>query len=640
MRIDALNIKNKRKELLKYSLCISASLIAAFGINYINVSAAIGDNQGQTGDNNYSVKNAQNNALVSMGIRDYDTVKNHVDFYTPDGKPATTEYIESVSNKGDMNEYLIVKYKDDAESQKLGQIFGSNGSALQNYLDTQGNNYTKNLDQLLNIQQQMSNLSGAIVTETGQDLFQWDQATQTMSIVKNADFSKVIKNADADKLEELLRLWKELTGNDELFSMTLGELETIISKTDRLEDVNKKLTANKKTYNAITKVRFTITNKATGGPATNVSVDSSTTAQLNAKYNSKWVSKYKSMTGQSMPNISQVGNGVFEVDFATPMYSMGDKWTKILKNWTTDSNASGFLGTGAFNITPSADPLQVKVEIIGDVYTYYENIDTQGTYPLGQNTRTNDEPTNYTYEKFKDSYYYGKYEYSVSSETGDITYVEGKVPNYKVKKKENKYTTYKWETEYRIDWSNYPISWDYYKNEDGTKKEFWYKDYYTVSYYTKEIFDIGKRYDKTDSINNGENRGDRPLYSVDDGSYVRDIWFKTQYVKYWDYKDELLPESEAYSDAPYIVSKKEHSSILPSDNKPLVRFASESDRLKGKVMTKEKTSNWAAPKNISTRVLSTATWNLAPLSGKIQIPVITQIGSMEGVINEADINIR
>lgn len=642
MKRSILNINNS-KNVLKYSLCISASMLASFGINNINVSAAMNGSNENTGDDIYSISNAENNALKSMGIRDYDTLKEHVDFYTPDGQLASKEYIESVANKGNMKEYLIVKYKDDAESQKLGTIFGSNGSAMQDYLDTQGSNYTKHLDDLLDIQKQIVNISGATKTENGDSFMSWDPVTNKLIIKEGTEFSKVINNGDLDKLADLAQKWKELTGNDNLLSITEGELETIISKADRTEDVNMALTANKRTFDAVTKVRFTITNKSTGGAATNVTVDHAGTQKLFTQYNSTWVSKYKKMTGNALPSITQVGAGVFEMDIGSALYSLDDKWTKILKNWTTSASGGDFLGVGMFNITPSADPLEIKVQILGDRYTYYENVKEQGTYPTGHRSSvttasaTNDNSI-YTFENFAKSYYYAEYDALVDSETGEISQFFGKVPNHNIEAKKNTKIKYEWATENRINWSSDPL--DYYRDADGSLTEFSYRKEIKETYYTKKIVDKNAKYTGTESINNGDSRGDRPLYSVNDGDYVRDIWFRTQYIRYWDYKDEVLTGSKAYPNESYVVSKMEHSSILSEYNKPLVRFANETDRLRGKVLTKEKTSGWAAPKKIVHRTLKETTWTLAPLNGKIRIPVLTQTGSMEGVINEAGMNIN
>lgn len=642
MNRNILDIK-RNKEILKYSLCVSASLTTILGLNVINTLAAPSDNNNNPGVPNYSVSNAENNALSSIGVRDYETVKNHVDFYTPDGQLASQDYIESVANKGNMEEYLVVKYKDDADSQKLGQVFGSNGAAMQDYLDKQGSNYTQGLDSLLDIQNQMSNILGSVTTTSGDSStsMYWDPVTKKATIKEGSDFSKVVNNGNLDQLNELAQKWYELTGNTDILSMTQGELETIISKTDRPEDVNAALTANKRTFDAITKIRFTITNKSTGGPATNVSADQAGTQQLLNQYNSSWISKYRSMTGTAIPSLQQVGAGVFEIDIGSSLYSMDDKWTKILKNWTVGAGGGNFLGVGMFDITPTSDPLVVKVEVVGDRYTYYENVSKQATYPTGyassSQSVTND-GSNYTFKDFKNSYYYGKYEGAINASTGTFEKLIGRVPNYKVKAEKKTRTTYTWASENRINWSKLPF--DYYRNEDGTRQVFWYKKYYTETYYTKLIYDRGARYTGTESINNGDNRGDRPLYSADDGASVRDIWFKTQYIRYWDYKDEIKTGSDAYSDAPYVVSKYAHSSITDTDQKPLVRFASENDRIKGVVMTTEKASGWAAPSKIETRLLKETTWELSPLSGKIRIPVLTQTGEMQGVINESGMNIN
>lgn len=641
MKKDILNIKDK--PILKYSLCVSAAMMSIVGLNSVSVLAAPNDSV-NAGDDIFSITNAENNALKSMGIRDYETVKEHVDFFTPDGQIASQEYIQSVANKGNMEEYLVVKYKEDAESQKLGQIFGNNGSAMQDYLDKQGSGYTQHLDSLLDIQKELMNVAGSTsTTEGGESFMSWDPVTNKLTIKEGTEFSKVINSGDLDKLADLAEKWKELTGNGNLLSISAADLETIISKSDRTEDVNMALTANKKTFNAITKVRFTITNKNTGAPATNVSVDQAGTDALFNEYNASWVSKYKTMTGTSLPSIQSVGGGVYEMDIAAQIYSLDDQWTKILKNWTTNESGGDFLGVGLFNITPSADPLEIKVQILGDKYTYYENVKEQGTYPTGHSadvtspSESNDNSI-YTFENFSQSYYYAMYEAIVDSETGKITETFGKVPNHNIYAKKNTKTKYEWDTEYRIDHSADPE--DYYRDSDGSATSFSYQKEITETYYTKEIKDEGAKYQGSESINNGGGLGDRPLYSVNDGEYVRDIWFRTQYIKYWDYKDEVLTGSEAYPDAPYIVSKMAHSSILAKYNKPLVRFADEADRLKGKVMTKEKESGWAAPKKIESRTLKETTWVLAPLNGQIRIPVLTQTGSMEGVINEAGMNIN
>lgn len=198
MKIEVINNKQKKNKILKYSFCLGAAIIGTLGFNNIQVKADMGnDDNGNIGQEDYTVSNAQNNALNSMGFSDFDTVKNHVDFYTPDGKPATPEYIAEVSQKGNMQEYLVVKYKDDPTSQKLGQVFGGNGASMQQYLDTQGGNYTQHLDTLIDIQKQMAQLSGIIVNEKGQAIMIYDSAKGQLTLLEGVDITKVINTGDA-----------------------------------------------------------------------------------------------------------------------------------------------------------------------------------------------------------------------------------------------------------------------------------------------------------------------------------------------------------------------------------------------------------------------------------------------------------
>lgn len=326
MKIEVINNKQKKNKILKYSFCVGAAIIGTLGFNNISVFAAPSDGSDESiGKEDYTVSNAQNNALNSMGFTDFDTVKNHVDFYTPDGKIATDEYIKSVADEGRMQDYLVVKYKDDPTSQKLGQIFGGNGAAAQAYLDRQGSNYTQHLDQLLDIQRQMAQLSGSIVTEQGQSFMSYDPVTGQLTLLEGVDITKVINTGDANKLQELAKLWRDLTGNNDILSMSPEDFEQMISKMDRPEDVNVKITPNKRTYYSITKVRFTITNKNSGSPATNVSVDNATSAQLFSQYNSSWASKFRNATGQGVPSLVKTGPATFEMDFKTPIMSTSNK---------------------------------------------------------------------------------------------------------------------------------------------------------------------------------------------------------------------------------------------------------------------------------------------------------------------------
>lgn len=325
MKIEVINNRQKKNKILKYSFCVGAAFVGVLGFNNINVMAAPNDGNNDSYKEDYTVSNAQNNALNSMGFTDFDTAKTHVDFYTPDGKIVTDEYIKSVADEGRMQEYLVVKYKDDPTSQKLGQVFGGNGAAAQAYLDRQGSNYTQHLDQLLDIQRQMANLSGTIVNEKGQAFMSCNPETGQLTVLEGVDITKVINTGDANKLQELAKLWRELTGNNDILSMSPEDFEQMISKMDRPEDVNAQLIANRRTYYSITKVRFTITNKNSGSPATNVSVDNATSAQLFSQYNSTWASKFRNATGQGVPSLVKTGPATFEMDFKTPIMSTSNK---------------------------------------------------------------------------------------------------------------------------------------------------------------------------------------------------------------------------------------------------------------------------------------------------------------------------
>lgn len=262
------------------------------------------------------------------------------------------------------------------------------------------------------------------------------------------------------------------------------------------------------------------------------------------QYERKWAAKYKTITGNSCPSLTKTGEGTFEMDFKTPIMATNNPWKNIVNNWVANETASDFLGVAAFNVPAGPDPVEVNVKILGERCVYEQIVYPYCGYPTGHalGVPTSNSGSNYSFSNFNQSFYYGYNNQFLSEYSNYLQKSFGPFLN-------NAITGLDRKTHY-----TYSYHYDYLKNckddyvwvVNNQRRKVQIKNtkdsIEKVSFYTRNTkytyspvyIQNGYMYKGLENIN---GNADRPLYSMKDGPYVRDIWFKSQYIKFWNYKE-------------------------------------------------------------------------------------------------------
>lgn len=647
----------KMKKYIFLGLC--AAIVSIATSNYTNVYAVVdsqisdreGTNKGadkieNENNNDYVSNHETENALYAAGLTSTDLAKDIFDIKDSDGEPISAGKLESIKESGG-NINIKLEYKNTELSKNLASIFGEDTNALQNYITKTNSNSVadleKNLstvldirDKINNIQKQIGSLNGATTNSNGQISITGDLIELIASASKQNGGTLQGNSKLFGELKDLLTELQKLTGISNIANLTPEQCEIILGQIGNMQNASVILTAASKTYFALSKIVISATDS--NGNTLAISPNQSRTAELLNKYSATVMSKYKSITGKDCPTITSAGGNTWEINFLDDIEKTPNAVNNIINKWVCDNE--GFFGmvpAAAFTCTQTADEITVKLTLYADKYVYKEKIST-GVYPSGDPSKNNIikdnfnvvnamagrdivgfSENNYSWENYKNSYFYSyeplgfnQYVFSVKysstlSKTKNVAYASESV---------------------QIPFTN----WDEGKNEEYTTYKTDYKLKSTaVKYPTAEYVSVYKN---------------RPLISTSDGEYVRNIWFKAQQIRYWDYKEEPKVDGEVYE--PWVLTKYNTTELKNYNGEHyLVSFPSADKQKKGYILTKERaTYRYPDPSKVPgesivrDRRVRTWVWKLAPLKGLIEIPVTKQTGNVSGVISDADMNIK
>lgn len=620
-----LNKKNKAK-LLLITMCTSLLLfipnkILAANNNYYlssskydyNISSVVSGNtdinssiDGYGGyDKNKSEAIA--NTYAANGITNYDLAGSIFDINEATNSNVSGDALGSINQSGGTIQTKMT-YKNTDLAQKVGSVWGDNTAAFQNYLTSQNIKTESELNGKINqIVSEKNNLMSSLSKYS--KYMSNDSGDSSIGVENGVDitiFTNVIQNMQndgvdiPDELVQQIKNFKDLTGLDVLNQYDLEKLELFSGKLYSGQDASRVLIPEKRTFYSPRRVVFTIT-KEDGSPF-DVTMNVAKTKQLMTQYNSGIMSKLNAM-GVDMPDVKQLGKGVYEINFWDSIVAANSDYeTAIVNNWLFSSKDCGFIGTANFTCPKSYDNIQVKVELKVDQLRYVQKIDNVAvpTGKAGVNTGGYENSDEFKWSEYSKSFYQNQY---IVVHSKDLDYKYGKVPN-------------------RTD--DYEV---YYKKVDGEKEKRYREKY------KKPRYKSGEKYVKTQNS---------PLVSTDDGSYVRTILFKEQQAKYWEYEEEPLNSKNAYSEK-YVYTKYLDTALC-SEGKALANFNSEDDRVKGKLLTKEKSTKRLpnasiVPGEFHQKDITAKTWvwYLMP-DTEIQVPAKQQTGTVRGVISDSEIN--
>lgn len=647
----------KTKKILIYiisALCVSCSTILPSNINvYAAVNTGqvtdIKENQSETTYNS-DVRTATNNMLSGAGITNRNRAYNNLTITTKTGEEVTSDYIASHGNEPVSN-YTTISYKSDSDSQGLKNNFGNNGVGLNNFYNKYGDlsptDFSAQIQKLSDSRQAYMDYVNSIGANSSSST-QNGTASITDGVNLGLILKTVIENKEGkytpEQMEEANKRYQEYlnNGGDPDNALSIQDIEFNIAKAgldgkDAVVDIK----PNTRTFRYVTKVRYTITDKNTGEPITFATPDNRKTQALFAEYNSVYYQRWMDNAKQAIPNIVSKGNGVYEMDFETPIKATSNPWKNILDTpgWQVtgaDPSASDFAAVGDFTLEKSSRTLQVKIDVIGNTCTAKEKI-TDATYPTGKS----DQAGVYSYFTYDKSFETGTYIVDFDEDDGDLNERTGKIPNRvmeRERRKEDDETVYKTVTH-----RNMPFHSNRYNFTGSEDSELDSNDAY-----------------KTWSENNGKDvffakgigYGSQIMDSTFDGEYCRDIKFKVAKVRHWDYRDDLLTGAEAYPSngssgtsgdgdigaavyRRYTLSDEKSYDLVTFKKDGLDQTQVQKNVVNGYCEVKE-TPVWRQPDVVREGIFATATWTLSPLEGEIEIPAKTKQGVMQGVINGAN----
>ena len=648
-----------RKKFLIYTVC---SLVMIFSNIYTNNSQVLAatENTNYSQNTNITVNQSENtynsdistvsnNIYASAGITQRDAANKYMNVTTTNGDALSSNYINSNNGKS-TTDYAKITYKSDSTSQKMQTAFGDNTTQLNTFLGKYGNKsdteVNSALDRLSAIQKQAAdilNSANSSYATQGTNLAFITNGTEFAAIVQQA-LSGNTSNLTPEQIQTLADLAQEYsnyTGDRNILPKTLQDIELAIEKAGQDgKDAVVTIKPNTRTFRYITKVRYTVTDKDTGEAVGLAVPDNSKTQQLFTQYNATYDAKWKQATGGSIPALQTVGNGIYEMDFETPIKATDNPWKKILADdgWQVtgaDPYAGDFAAVAAFNMEKSSRTLQVKIDVIGNTCSCIEKI-TDATYPIGKT----DVAGTYTFNKYDQSFETGWYIDGFKTRNGDLEESYGVVPNRVMEREE--YENDDNDTRYRtITHNNMPFHSNKY-NFEGSEN-------------SSKGSDVYKTWNQGDStyFAKGVGYGLQIMDSTYDGKNCRDIKFKIAKVRHWDYRDDIVTGSEAYSsngasgtsgDGDIGAAVMQRYKLSDAANIDLVTFDRsdtgkvESNVVNGYCKVKE-TPVWRAPDQVREGIFNTVTWTLSPLEGSWQIPVLGPTGdsgNMRGAINGAN----
>lgn len=627
------------------SICFNNTKVLAYynSTNYER-NPEITENQSEN-TYNTDVSTVANNIYSSAGITQRNAANKYLNVTTSSGDALSSNYINSNNGKA-VTDYAKISYKSDPTSQKMQTTFGDNTVQLNSFLGKYGeksdSEINSALDRLSAIQQQAADIlkgANSSYVSQGTNITYITNGTEFAAIVQQA-LSGNTSNLTPEQIQTLADLaqeYSDYTGDRNILPKTLKDIELAIEKAGQDgKDAVVTIKPNTRTFRYITKVRYTVTDKDTGEAVGLAIPDNAKTQQLFSEYNSTYDAKWKKATGGSIPTLQSVGDGVYEMDFETPIKNTVNPWKKILDDdgWQVtgaDPYAGDFAAVAAFNMDKSSRTLQVKIDVIGNTCTAKEKI-TDATYPTGKT----DVPGRYTFDTYDSSYETGNYISGFNRKNGNIKESYGKVPN-RVMEREERETDDKTE----------------YSSKEHTNMPFHSNNYdFTGSVHSSQGDDIYKIWDEDSDDEyyaKDSGYGYQIMDSTYDGEYCRDIKFKLAKVRHWDYRDDLVVGSEAYPSSgasgtsgegdigAAIIQRYKLSDAAGVD---LVTFdkGNESNVVNGYAKVKE-TPTWRQPDEVREGTFNTVMWTLSPLEGSWQIPVLGPTGNsgnMRGVINGAN----
>lgn len=618
--------------------CASYTGLLVLSNMFINNTNVLASNNGGLNSSsvtdeygNYIYGEQIENALHTAGITNTNVGYDIFNIVGPNGSTLTPEQMGSLDATGGAVTVKL-EYKDNELGKQMADLFGNDTYAIQHYMNQSGITSTNQLEskigELSNLKNQINSVQSQIKFSNGSSL----ESMMTIgpdgliSLVGGGKFSATDASGNTELLSQLSQLldeWNRLTGSNMMNTLSPDQISIVIGQLGAVENSSVVITPATRQFYALNRVVISI--KTTDGKPVNATPNNSKTQQLFNQYSSTMAKKFRTITGQTTPNIVSLGNGNYEINFMNEIKKKNNYVNDVLANWTYGSKDLGsFMPTAAFTLGKSSENIVVELQVYADIMRYKEKI-AFGVYPTGKASGEKDDvvdynENNYKWTEYKNSYFTSKNPVGVDQKTKkikyDTKYTKEKNIEYKVK------TNTKWEKKYNYTTMKY----------ESVKKE-----YYTLDSSNKVKW-------KNASSVRGSN-SNRPLISTNDGDYVRNIWFKKQQIRYWDYCEKPLSEGKAYSEK-YIQTKYKATRNVGVADTYLVNFDNDRQRTYGYIKT-EQLQNKRLPdgnkvpgeKFLENKLIRTYKWTLAPLSGEIEIPVKTQVGSVNGVISDADLQI-
>lgn len=628
----------RKDNVLKQSLLLGGIIIGSATLP-LTVKAVGGNgdysssNEGIAADTYYDAYSQIEKAYFAAGITDMNLAGDIFTIVDSSGEPITKDKLDSIAQTGGTVN-IKLEYSDSSLGKKMADVFGEDTYAIQHFINQTGSGSSgsleKNVNTLVSLKKEISGLQSQIKFSNGGSFSDIKVGPDgKIEIVGGGDFtstdlsgnSKVMK-----KLGPLLEEWERLTGSKMPNTLSPEQINIVLGKLGENEDATLVLTPRTKNFYSLNRVVIEI--KDASGKPVNANPNQGRTAQLMKQYSGDVLNKYKKITGKNCPTLVKKGPGKYEMNFINDIKKQPDYLTKMLKSGYLygSKDFNGFMPAAAFTIGPSSENIKISLSIYGDLYEYKEKIAT-GIYPTGRNGKTNMNDAaiaenKYYWKEYSNSYYYSNRPKGVSSD-GSIT-----DPYYDTKSDKVVYTS------------------DMVKAINKKYKKVKYDTTALGKPKYKLIVDASQKYKfKANEYYNGN--GNQPLYSKDDGKNVRNILFKKQQIRYWDFMEKPLSDSDAYKEN-YVLSKYRQTSYYKNRDKDthLANFKNDKDRVYGDVKTtttsvKMRLPNTKKGERYKSNVhLRTHEWTLAPLSGVIEVPAKSQVGDVNGVISDADVNIR
>lgn len=630
-------------------LYTTASNVYAAIDNMINTNNA--SNSGMS-EYDYTQRQETENAFHAAGLTNVNMAEQLFNVKDSKGEEITSDKITSIEQTGG-NINIKLEYKDDELGNQLASVFGENTVALQNYITNTGSNnisdLQKNLSSVISLRDQIMDLN--------KQLGAYNQTNTSSSgqnqIIITGDLIKVIaSNSGANggmaagnsellsKLNDLLNEFQKLTGLDNLCNLKPSDINIVLAQLNSMQDASLVLTPSTKTYFALNKI--VISAKDSKGNIVNISPNQLKTEELLNKYASSTMRKFRNITGKTCPTVTSIGGGKYEINFLNDIKNTNNAVNNIINKWVCSNEGfENMIPAAAFTCSPTSDEVTVNLTLYADKYVYKEKIST-GIYPTGTTLQTsaiNDnfnythttknsailsevrhDENNYKWENYNKSFYYSKRIKGFKKWTNEPIY-------------DNKYTkTINKSYSVNVTEEVKYVKWDEEKKKQVTVKgKVW-----------NLVTENSVKFPHATYASLDKNK---PLISTDDGTYVRNVWFKSQQIRYWDYKEEPKTGTEVYPQ--WVITKYNTTELAnKAGEKYLVSFPNKDKKVSGYIQTKARSqlrlpdaSKVAGESIQENRPVKTWSWKMAPLNGEIWIPVVTQNGSVNGTISGADYQI-